>query len=162
VGLAASYASIVSMAQTKSRRSKVKVWYRGNPYWLDLERCWHALKQCRRRGEFGTLKSFARAIGISPLTVERFFAGRPTSLTVTLKILVALHLTIPDVTKPWTGEDEGTAGASVTAKRPPSGSSGGAVLVVESTTWTTVRLRHGVDRTVLTSASCSSSDSTVW
>ncbi len=68
------------------------MWYRDVPHRLDLAVCRHALVRCQVRGEVGSIESLAVKVGVSRSTASRFFSGRPTSLTVTLKILDALHL----------------------------------------------------------------------
>lgn len=71
--------------------------YRGILYDMDLLRCRRALVQRQVEGDLDSMESLARACGISRSTASRFFSGRPTSLTVTLKILAELHLTFDDV-----------------------------------------------------------------
>jgi transcriptional regulator with XRE-family HTH domain len=46
------------------------------------------------------VRGLARKLGIRRSTASRFFAGRNTSLTVTLKVLDALKVTIADVCRP--------------------------------------------------------------
>jgi hypothetical protein len=73
------------------------------------------------------MECLAEAVGISRSTASRFFSGRPTSLTVTLKILAALKLTFEDVATLEEGSDEpeGPAGAVAgvvpSPRQPPSG-----------------------------------------
>ncbi len=65
------------------------------------------------------MERLATAVGISRSTASRFFSGKPTSLTVTLKILEVLKLKFEDVARPESDEDDaaGPAGG-VGAKRP--------------------------------------------
>lgn len=79
---------------------QVTVWYRGIPYTLDLVRCRRALVQRQVEGDLDSMESLANAIGVSRSTASRFFSGKQTSLTVTLRILEALHLTFQDVATP--------------------------------------------------------------
>jgi len=48
-------------------------------------------------GDLDSMESLARSIGISRSTASRFFSGRSTSLSVTLKILDALHVIFDEV-----------------------------------------------------------------
>jgi transcriptional regulator with XRE-family HTH domain len=52
------------------------------------------------------MQSLANAVGISRSTASRFFAGRSTSLAVTLRILDALHLAFADVATPEDDEED--------------------------------------------------------
>ncbi|HEY4026671.1 MAG TPA: helix-turn-helix transcriptional regulator [Candidatus Dormibacteraeota bacterium] len=88
------------------------VWYRGIPYTLDLARCRRALVHRQVEGAFSSMEGLARSIGVSRSTVSRFFAGRPTSLAVTLNILDALHLTFEEVATPDTDDPDDPAGPS--------------------------------------------------
>jgi transcriptional regulator with XRE-family HTH domain len=92
------------MARMASRPKQVTVWYRGIPYTLDLVRCRRALVNRQVEGELDSMESLAKVVGISRSTASRFFSGRPTSLTVTLKILVALRLTFDEVARPEPGD----------------------------------------------------------
>jgi Helix-turn-helix len=78
--------------------------YRGMPYELDLLACRRALVQCQVEGEFDSMERLAEACGISRSTASRFFSGRHTSLTATLKIAAALHLGFEDIARPVVGE----------------------------------------------------------
>jgi transcriptional regulator with XRE-family HTH domain len=115
------------------RPTQVEVWYRGIPYLLDLVRCRRALVQRQIEGELDSMESLAQAVGISRSTASRFFSGRPTSLTVTLKILEALKLKFDEVAQPigegsrGADDTEGMAGAAVVARPRPSSWPGGAV-----------------------------------
>jgi len=97
------------VARMASRPRSVKVWFRGIPYILDLVKCRRALVARQVDGDLDSMESLANAVGISRSTASRFFSGRPTSLTVTLKILETLHLTFHDVAAPVVedGEDTG-------------------------------------------------------
>ncbi len=64
---------------------------------LDLVHCRRALVECQVKGELDSMESLANAVGISRSTASRFFAGKPASLTVTLRILDALHLRFDEV-----------------------------------------------------------------
>jgi hypothetical protein len=83
-----------------NRPRTVVVSYRGIPYELDLVRCRRALVSRQVDGQLDSMESLAGACGISRSTASRFFSGRATSLTVTLKILDALHASFEDVAKP--------------------------------------------------------------
>ena len=111
----------------------ITVYYRGLPYLLDLVACRRALVDCQVKGEFDSMERLSLKVAISRSTASRFFSGRPTSLSVTLKILEALHLTFEEVATP-TGEQadsesqaDGTAGVGVKPKpKPQSGRDGAA------------------------------------
>ncbi len=94
------------MARMAARPRKVTVWYRGIPYSLNLVRCRRALVDCQVKGDFESMEELAEAVGISRSTASRFFSGRPTSLSVTKKILDVLHLTFADVLTPETDADD--------------------------------------------------------
>lgn len=83
-----------------NRPRTVVVSYRGMPYELDLVRCRRALVNRQVEGELDSMESLARACGISRSTASRFFSGRATSLTVTLKVLETLHLKFENVAQP--------------------------------------------------------------
>ena len=85
--------------------ARIEVRYRGIPYTLDLQRCRRALVERQVEGEFASLEALASLIGISRSTVSRFFAGRSTSLSVTLKVLGALRLRFEDVASPVAGSN---------------------------------------------------------
>ncbi len=88
------------MARRASRPRSVIVFYRGLAYELDLQKCRRALVQRQVDGELDSMESLAQAVGISRSTASRYFSGRPTSLTVTLKILAKLGLAFEDVAGP--------------------------------------------------------------
>jgi DNA-binding XRE family transcriptional regulator len=90
----------------RSRPRQVTVWFRNLPYALDLVKCRRALVARQVDGELDSMESLANAVEISRSTASRFFSGRPTSLTVTLKILEALHLKFEDVMRPLAEEDD--------------------------------------------------------
>src|SRR2546423_9780543 len=94
-------------ARMSSRPKQVTVWYRGLPYTLDLVACRRALVERQVDGELDSLLGLAKAVGISRSTASRFFAGRPTSLAVTLRILVALHLAFDEVATPGSDDQAG-------------------------------------------------------
>jgi transcriptional regulator with XRE-family HTH domain len=84
-------------ARMAARPKQVTVWYRGIPYMLDLVRCRRALVVRQVEGRFDSMEGLARTVGVSRSTVSRFFSGRPTSLTVTLKLLDALNVPFEEV-----------------------------------------------------------------
>jgi transcriptional regulator with XRE-family HTH domain len=87
------------MARRTRRPYEANVMYRGIPYVLDLVRCRRALVGCQIEGKFDSMEGLADACGISRSTVSRFFSGRQTSLSVTLKILDAIGLGFNDVAR---------------------------------------------------------------
>jgi hypothetical protein len=89
-----------------NRPRQVRVWFRGIPYTLDLVKCRRALVARQVDGDLDSMESLANVVGISRSTASRFFSGRPTSLTVMLKILEALHLRFDEVATAATDEDE--------------------------------------------------------
>jgi transcriptional regulator with XRE-family HTH domain len=93
------------MASMADRPRKVSVRYRGVPYSLNLVRCRRALVDCQVKGEFDSMEELADKVGVSRSTASRFFSGRPTSLTVTKRILDALHLKFSDVLTPEMEDD---------------------------------------------------------
>lgn len=107
-----------------SRPRRVKAWYHGIPYSLDLVRCRRALVDRQVEGDLNSMERLADVVGISRSTASRFFSGRPTSLVVTLQILDALHLKFDDVARPETEDDDEPNGAGelpVTPRLRPSG-----------------------------------------
>ena len=120
------------MARMASRPRTVTVQFRGIPYQLDLVRCRRALVDRQVDGDLDSMESLAVAVGISRSTASRFFSGRPTSLTVTLKILVVLKLKFEGVARPMADQDSsdsltgGTAGAAATRRPSPAGGHDGA------------------------------------
>jgi hypothetical protein len=119
------------MARMASRPMSVKAWYRRIPYLLDLVRCRRALVQRQIEGGLDSMESLAAQVGISRSTASRFFSGRPTSLSVTLRILEALGLQFHDVARPSQpdgdpeDEAEGPMGAMVAAVKPGGPQPGG-------------------------------------
>lgn len=87
-------------ARRTDRPWRVRVWYRGIPYTLDLVRCRRALVEQHIAVGLDSVQSLANAVGVSRSTASRFFSGRQTSLTVTLRILAALCLRFDDVATP--------------------------------------------------------------
>jgi len=83
-------------------------------------------------GELDSMESLAIAVDISRSTASRFFSGRPTSLTVTLKILAVLKLKFEGVAWPVADQDfgdslaGGAAGSAATRRPLPAGGQGGA------------------------------------
>jgi hypothetical protein len=88
------------MARRTSRPSYVIAWYRGLAYELDLVKCRRALVQRQIEGELYSMEGLATSVSISRSTASRFFSGRPTSLTLTLRILARLGLRFDDVARP--------------------------------------------------------------
>ena len=52
------------------------------------------------------MEELADKVGVSRSTASRFFSGRPTSLTVTKRILDALHLKFEEVLTPESEADD--------------------------------------------------------
>ncbi len=98
-----------------TRPRQATVWYRGIPYAIDLVTCRRALVNRQVEGELDSMEGLAKAVGVSRSTASRFFAGRPTSLSVTLKILATLRLKFEEVAKPI---DPDQVGSSVAAPQP--------------------------------------------
>lgn len=98
-GAAITVDQVEGMARMK-RPQTVVVAYRGLPYQLDLLICRRAMVQRQVAGELDSMESLANECGISRSTASRYFSGRNTSLTVTLKILAALHLDFEEVATP--------------------------------------------------------------
>jgi hypothetical protein len=95
------------------------------PYEIDLVRCRRALVLCQINGEFDSMDGLAHALGVSRSTTSRFFSGRSTSLTVTLKMLDALHLKFEEVATVVnesgdSDEADGPSGAGARTKPVPS------------------------------------------
>jgi transcriptional regulator with XRE-family HTH domain len=88
------------MVRRTSRPQQVIVWYRGLAYELDLVKCRRALVNRQVEGDLDSMESLANAVGISRSTASRYFSGRATSLTVTLKVLDKLGLKFEDVARP--------------------------------------------------------------
>jgi hypothetical protein len=103
------------MPRARTRPSEVIVSYRGVRYVLDLLRCRKALVRCQMEGRFDTTEQLGELIKASRSTISRFFAGRPTSLVVTRKIVLALGLQLDDVMRLADAEDEAGGGAVVAA-----------------------------------------------
>jgi hypothetical protein len=101
------------MARRAARPRSVLMYYKDLPYRLDLMRCRRALVERQVEGDLASMEGLASVVGISRSTASRFFGGRPTSLTVTLRILDALHLKFEDVARPEDDpeESEGAPGA---------------------------------------------------
>jgi transcriptional regulator with XRE-family HTH domain len=86
------------MARMK-RPQIVIVSYRGIAYELDLVQCRRALVKRQVDGALDSMESLAAACGMSRSTASRFFSGRATSLTVTLKIMAELRVSFEDVAR---------------------------------------------------------------
>jgi transcriptional regulator with XRE-family HTH domain len=125
------------MTKMSGRPKTVTVFYRGIPYVLDLVRCRRALVDRQVDGGLDSMESLAEAVGISRSTASRFFSGKPTSLTVTLKILEVLKLRFDAVARPKGDEDDAdSSGSGVTAKLPterPSGGPGSSAIRIHPT-----------------------------
>jgi hypothetical protein len=120
-----------------TRPKTVTVYHRGIPYVLDLVRCRRALVERQVEGGLDSMESLAKAVVISRSTASRFFSGRATSLTVTLKILELLALKFDEVAWPKSDEDEASdSSGGVTAKpttRTPQGGTGRGALRLHRT-----------------------------
>jgi hypothetical protein len=120
-----------------TRPKTVTVYYRGIPYVLDLVRCRRALVDRQVEGGLDSMESLAEAVGISRSTASRFFSGRATSLTVTLKILEVLKLKFDGVARPKSDEDEASdprGGVTATpSSRTPQGGTGSAAIRIHRT-----------------------------
>jgi transcriptional regulator with XRE-family HTH domain len=120
------------MARMATRPKAVTVYYRGIPYVLDLVRCRRALVERQVHGGLDSMESLAETVGISRSTASRFFSGKPTSLTVTLRILEILKLRFDDVARPKSDQDDaadssGGVGAMLPMQTPPGGSGNAAI-----------------------------------
>ena len=113
------------------------MFYRGIPYDLDLVRCRRALVDRQVEGGLDSMESLAVAVGISRSTASRFFSGRATSLTVTLRILEVLKLKFDNVAWPRSDEDQAAdPGGGATAKpstHKPQGGPGSAGIRIHRT-----------------------------
>jgi hypothetical protein len=117
-----------------SRPRTTTAWYRGIPYVLDLVRCRQALVDQQIEGRIDSMESLGNACSISRSTASRFFAGRQTSLAVTVAILKALGLTFDEVASPAAADDDGTAGVAIPAQPAPDGRLEGAAATVRRLT----------------------------
>ncbi len=59
-----------------------------------------ALVRCQVAGQFHSMEQLADLVGVSRSTVSRFFAGRPTSLTIALEVLNHLNVKFEEVFTP--------------------------------------------------------------
>jgi hypothetical protein len=98
------------MARGASWPKRVRVEYRGLPYWFDLVTCRRGLVNSQIQGGVNSLESLADACGISRSTTSRFFSGRRTSLEVALRILDALGLKFEDVATPIEDDSDQSQG----------------------------------------------------
>jgi transcriptional regulator with XRE-family HTH domain len=89
-----------------SRPRYVTVSFRGIAYRLDLVRCRRALVDRQVEDALDSMESLAQKVGASRSTVSRFFSGRQTSLTITLKLLRALDLTFEQAATPIDDRDQ--------------------------------------------------------
>jgi hypothetical protein len=93
---------------TEQRRRgarKAIVYYRGLPHLLDLAACRQGLVRCQVQGKFASMDGLAEAARCSRSTASRFFAGRPTSLAITLRVLEQLGLGFDEVARPCALDD---------------------------------------------------------
>ncbi len=74
--------------------------FRGIDHEMNVTVCRLALVHRQVAGEFDSMEGLADAIGRSRSTASRFFAGRRTSLAVTLAVLDKLKLEFEDVFTP--------------------------------------------------------------
>jgi hypothetical protein len=95
----------IESCHRQPRPTTTTVVYREIPYTLDLEACRRALVAREVRGEPASLEDVADSVGVSRSSVSRFFAGRGTSLSMTLRILAALRLDFSDVASPVSAGD---------------------------------------------------------
>lgn len=104
----------------RTRPEAITVWYRGNRYTFDLERCRNCLPRWSVDGEPQTVEGLAEHIGVQPSTVAGFISGSRMSLSTTLKILGALgevsRLAGDDPDDPCNG-----AAGTPAGRRPPLG-----------------------------------------
>jgi transcriptional regulator with XRE-family HTH domain len=82
------------------RPKRAIVNFRGIDHEMNVPVLRLALVRRQVAGEFDSIEQLADAVGVSRSTVSRYFAGRPTSLTVTLGILDKLKLSFEDVYTP--------------------------------------------------------------
>ena len=87
----------------RSRPTEAIVIYRGSPWRIDLVRCRRALVHRQVDGLYHNMASLAAAANVSRSTASRFFSGKSTSVTATLRILKALKLEFADVATPVDG-----------------------------------------------------------
>jgi len=83
-----------------ARLRRTVVTFRGIDHEMNLPVLRLALVHCQVEREFHSMEGLAEAIGVSRSTVSRFFAGRPTSLTVALAVLDKLKLKFEEVFTP--------------------------------------------------------------
>jgi len=93
-------------ARIACRPRYVTVWFRGIAYRLNLVRCRRALVERQVEDDLDSMESLAQKVAVSRSTVSRFFSGRQTSLTITLKILRVLDLTFEQVATPVEDRDQ--------------------------------------------------------
>jgi len=114
-----------------SRPRQITVWPRGVPYAMDLLRCRRAMVDRQIAGDLDSMESLAEAVGVSRSTASRFFSGKPTSLSVTLRILSALKLQFEDVARPELEDDDPKGrsglGAKLPADKPRNGAGQAAI-----------------------------------
>jgi hypothetical protein len=87
------------MARMRQPRRAI-VNFRGIDHEMNVEVCRLALVRRQVAGEFDSMEVLADAIGRSRSTVSRFFAGRRTSLPVSLAVLDKLKLKFEQVFTP--------------------------------------------------------------
>jgi DNA-binding XRE family transcriptional regulator len=81
-------------------------WVHGVGYAIDLGPCRSALAERQGADTSDAIANLAHAIGSSEETVQRFFQGRPPTMTVMVKLLAELGIEFADVAKPWEGLGE--------------------------------------------------------
>lgn len=81
------------------------VYYRQVPHVVDTVLCRRALIRRQIQGELTNMMSLAAAARVSRSTASRFFTGRSTSVSATLRICGALGLTFDEVCRPATDEE---------------------------------------------------------
>jgi DNA-binding XRE family transcriptional regulator len=85
-------------SRTRPRRAIVH--FHGIDHEMNMPVLRLALVRRQVAGEFHSMEQLADAVGISRSTVSRFFAGRPTSLTIAMAILDKLMLKFEEVFTP--------------------------------------------------------------
>jgi DNA-binding XRE family transcriptional regulator len=85
-------------SRTRPRRAIVN--FHGIDHEMNMPALRLALVRRQVAGEFHSMEQLADAIGISRSTISRFFAGKPTSLTIAMAVLDKLKVTFEDVFTP--------------------------------------------------------------
>src|SRR5262245_38001027 len=92
----ANHTSIMP-SRISTLRDFVIVYYRKLPHVMCTRALNRAMRDRQIAGDFDTVAGLADRIDASRSTVSRFFSGKNTSLTVTVRILEALSLTFDQV-----------------------------------------------------------------